>query len=320
MADFALQAGLQEATGRTGSRRVGREAARCAKGLFAIVLVAASFAGGAVGQRPRAALGAGHDPEPAGDRDRDHDPGRTGPGPASEPSAGGGVAPVEEIPSRPIPPLVIPPAASEPAPLRLRPRRLCKADPASPWPPAMPATPPASERAEPPWATPPARASRSPRAPSTLEPPAHLSTSKDRERRRRLRRARSLPAAPVDPEVDLAALPPDSGPPVSTTPPAPRACASVLSRTTGRDRGRRCVRWAWPATGSRASPTGGSGSTVSSPWPAAVRSVSSSRPKATMRSRRRRPRCGGSPSGGPPSIRPRPHRPPRNRPGPCCVP
>lgn len=188
------------------------------KGLFAIVLVAASFAGGATVNGPglrwvRDVIlnqpGTEITTTTLGD-----------PAPASEPGSDGGVAPVAEIPSRPIPPLVIPSEASASAPSPLSQAAAAKADPAPPWPPApAPPRPVAAEAQErvsgvkPPVASIPIAAV----SPPAFEPPASLPALKDRD----VGAAAPSPmtAAPVDPDLNLAALPLDSGPPRLETPP-----------------------------------------------------------------------------------------------------
>src|SRR5262249_8635424 len=106
---------------RVESDRVGREASPVRQGLFAIVLVAASFAGGAVGNGPGLRWV------------RDMGLNQRGTAiatttlsdPSSETESGAtshqddGVAPAMEIPAAPLPPLVVPPASPDPAPPRV---------------------------------------------------------------------------------------------------------------------------------------------------------------------------------------------------------
>ena len=106
------------------------------KGLFAIVLVAASFAGGATVNGPGLRWVRDMILNQPGTEITTTTLGDPAPDPASEPSSGAGVAPVAEIPSRPIPPLVIPSEASASAPLVSVSGGCCQGRPAPPWPPA----------------------------------------------------------------------------------------------------------------------------------------------------------------------------------------
>ena len=199
------------------------------KGLFAIVLVAASFAGGATVNGPGLRWVRDVILNQPGTEITTTTLGDPAPDPASEPGSGGGVAPVAEIPSRPIPPLVIPSEASASAPSAPSQAVTAKADPAPPWPPA-PAPPRPMAAAEPqekaPGVKPPAASIPiAAVSPSAFEPPAPLPTLKDRD----VGAASQSPiaAAPVDPDVNLAALPLDSGPPRLETPADPAPAPGV---------------------------------------------------------------------------------------------
>ncbi len=192
------------------------------KGLFAIVLVAASFAGGATVNGPGLRWVRDVILKHPGTEITTTILGNPAPDPASEPGSGDGLAPVAEIPSRPIPPLVIPSVASASAPSSPPQAVTVGADPAPPWPPApAPPRPIAAEpqekapRVKPPAASIPIAAV----SPSAFEPPAPLTTSKDRDPGAAPPSASA--AAPVDPDVNLAALPLDSGPPRLETAPDP---------------------------------------------------------------------------------------------------
>ncbi len=198
------------------------------KGLFAIVLVAASFAGGAAVNGPGLRWVRDVILNQPGAEITTTTLGEPAPAPASEPGSGGGVAPVAEIPSRPIPPLVIPSEPSGSVPSSTSQAVAAKADPAPPWPPApAPPRPMAAEPQErapgvkPPAASIPIAAV----SPSAFEPPAPLPTLKDREPGGAP--PSPIAAAPVDPDVNLAALAQDTGPPRLETPPDPAPAPGV---------------------------------------------------------------------------------------------
>ncbi len=199
------------------------------KGLFAIVLVAASFAGGATVNGPGLRWVRDVILNQPGTEITTTTLGDSAPDRASEPSPGDGVAPVEEIPSRPIPPLVIAPEASASAPSSPPQAVAAKADPAPPWPPApAPPRPIAAEPQEkapgvsPPAASIPIATVSSP----AFAPPAPLpTTSKERD-------PGGAPPGPiasalVDPDVNRTALPQDSGPPRLETAPDPSPAAGA---------------------------------------------------------------------------------------------
>ena len=104
------------------------------KGLFAIVLVAASFAGGAAVNGPGLRWVRDVILNQPGTEITTTTLGDPAPDPASEPGSADGLAPVAEIPSRPIPPLVIPSEASLSAPSSPPQAVAAKADPAPPGP------------------------------------------------------------------------------------------------------------------------------------------------------------------------------------------
>lgn len=222
------------------------------KGLFAIVLVAASFSGGAlvngpglrwardlILNQPGAEIATTTLDEPTAD-------------------AGDGGTPVAEIPSAPIPPLVVAPATT-PAPepsTKVADAEIAaaKGDPAQPRlaaPEPKAPEPPQSQRSGPP--TPIAQAPAPPdpagippeaatvpiavESPPALEPPTALATSKEHDDASRDRPRAGprdpgaattrpdTPAAPADPEIALAAMSPE-GRPVPAPAPAPAASTS----------------------------------------------------------------------------------------------
>jgi hypothetical protein len=222
----------------------GQEAALLRKGLFAIVLVAASFAGGAVVNGPGLRWVRDMVLNPPG-----AEIATTSLGDAP---AGGndGVAPVAEIPSTPIPPLVVPSGSSDPAPAPAPPRvaaaepprprapeppRSPEPKPALPLPSPLPVpTPVPAEKAPAalaldsrdaglslapvPEVKQPAAASLPIAVVSALEPQAGPPALKDRDT------SPGRPpgaAAPVDPDVSVAVLGHDSGPPRLETHPEP---------------------------------------------------------------------------------------------------
>jgi hypothetical protein len=232
------------------------------KGLFAIVLIAASFSGGAVVNGPGFRWARDLILNQPGAEIATTNLGEVPPEPTDA------VAPVAEmIPSTPIPPLVIAPAQPE-APPTAAPdatspaaapsssspaTSVARADPAPPAPrpkaPVPPRSPESREKA--PGSAAPGDFAPSANIPNALasspglEPPAPLSTSKDRDEGRDRPRGEPrdpaplpTPAAPIDPEVALAALARDPGPINPEAPPSPStASASPSSATSTAKRG-----------------------------------------------------------------------------------
>jgi hypothetical protein len=194
------------------------------KALFAIVLVAASFAGGATVNGPGlrwvrdmilSQPGAEITTTTLGD------PAADAPSEANA-SSGAGVAPTAEIPARPIPPLVLPtePSASAPAPpppaarasegSSPSPQVAIRSDSEPPWAPApappRPSTPETPEKA---LGVKPAEANLAiapvPASPSVSEPPAPLPMTRDRNPEPAPPRPIAT-AAPVDRDINLAVL------------------------------------------------------------------------------------------------------------------
>jgi hypothetical protein len=217
------------------------------KGLFAIVLVLASFAGGAAVNGPglrwvrdmvlnqpgveiTTTTTTGGDP--AGDPQSE---------PGASSGAGAGVAPVAEIPSRPIPPLVLPPEPIPPSPPVLAsavptrsPAVASKSNSEPPW--TRAPAPPRPTVPETPEKAPGEKASEASipiatASASAIEPPAPLPMARERN-------TDSVPvrpiaaAAPVDRDINRAVLPssPAPAPPlgeVPTEPPTSPAAAGT---------------------------------------------------------------------------------------------